>query len=353
MSDDGQPPGWDLPPRWGPPPGWSQPPAPPPVPPRRKRFRLLLVGVAASLAALLVASLLVGTVHYREAILARWQPPGWATSSSASPSPSASPPVATSGTPEPIARATFSLSPDGYGTPEHNLIYRTVAMRTVGCRADLRSTSSAAYERYAKQVTACLDRAWRRVLRSQGMAFRAPHVVVGARPESACGDDEEVGYHPFAYYCDADETMYFVMRALRRNHYTIRDRDYLMQSAVHEYGHHVQTLFGLWPYYERRYAAARPHVARYTRLSRRMELQAQCFAGMFLGRNASTMHLSPREAMYVAAHTGDDNVPGVKSHPAYRTHGHNRNSGYFFARGWGKGRAAACDTWTAPASRVS
>lgn len=352
MSDDGRLPGWDPPPPWDPPPGWNPPPVPiPPRAPKTPRVRLLLIGVAGSVAALLVASVLAGTVHYRDALLARWRP-GWATSSSASPSPTASSAPATSGTPQPTATATIS-TPDSYGTPEHNRIYRTVAMRSVHCHADLRSTTRAAYERFARQVTACLDRAWRPVLESQGIAFRPPHVVVGARPASPCKHDQEVGYRPFAYYCDTDETMYFSMHAFKRDHYSIRDRDYLMETAVHEYGHHVQTLMGLWPYFGRRYEAARLYVDKYTKLSRRMELQPQCFAGMFLGRNASTMHLSERGAKYTAAHTGDDNVRGVKTHPAYRTHGHNRNSGYFFARGWDTGRAASCNTWTAPASRVS
>lgn len=239
----------------------------------------------------------------------------------------------------------------GYGSPERNKIYKTKTMKSVRCRANLRSNSASAYRRYAKAVTKCLDKAWGPVLASQDMEHRKPGIVVSANPTSPCSGGN-AGYVPMAFYCSTNETMYFSTSQVRK--YPIGEyRDWMMETAAHEYGHHVQTLMGMWDVYSERYNAAYPNVARYTRINRRMELQPQCLAGMFMGRNAGPMNLSERKQKYSAGHTGDNAVEGWKQNPKYRTHGQFRNNGYWFNRGWNTSRAGSCNTWTANASRVA
>lgn len=244
----------------------------------------------------------------------------------------------------------------GYGSPESNKIYKTSAMASVRCQADLRSTSSGPYRRYANKVAKCLAKSWSQVFKSQGMSFRAPNTIVSnsKNPHSPCGGNGGIGYIPIAFYCSANETMYFSVPGAQQYSLARRgNREYIMGTAAHEFGHHIQTLYGLWPYYEQRYNNAYPDVKKYTKINRRMELQPQCFAGMFLGRNTGTMNLSSGNLKYTFAHEGDNYVRGWRSHPQYRTHGQNYNSGYWFDHGFGSGRAGTCNTWTAPGSRVA
>ncbi|MBO0829196.1 MAG: neutral zinc metallopeptidase, partial [Streptosporangiales bacterium] len=251
-------------------------------------------------------------------------------------------------------------SPDngggGYGPPESNKLYKTSAMKSVHCNADLGSTAAGPYRRYANEVAKCLSKSWAQVFASQGMSFHPAKTVVSnsKNPSSPCGSNAGIGYVPIAFYCSANETMYFSVPGAQQYSLARRgNREYIMGTAAHEYGHHIQTLYGLWPYFNQRYNDAYPKVSEYTQINRRMELQPQCFAGMFLGRNRSTMNFSAANMRYNFFHQGDNYVPGVKSHPQYRTHGQNYNSGYWFNHGDGSGRAGTCNTWTAPASRVA
>jgi predicted metalloprotease len=84
--------------------------------------------------------------------------------------------------------------------------------------------------------------------------------------------------------------------------------------------------------------------------SRRIELQAQCFAGAFLGAERSTLPM-PREqyqAMIVDVRgRGDDKQPGGR-----RDHGSGRNYAGWVEKGFRERVLAVCNTWTAAQADV-
>ena len=119
-----------------------------------------------------------------------------------------------------------------------------------------------------------------------------------------------------AFYCSGDNTIYMPFAALQTDMYGAQPGVYLALLA-HEYGHHVQTLAGVMEtYWELRYnsgADTEPGLE----LSRRFELQAQCFSGMFLA--ATYGRGSVNDNVLTEARTTQDRGDHVEGRP--RDHG--------------------------------
>jgi predicted metalloprotease len=119
--------------------------------------------------------------------------------------------------------------------------------------------------------------------------------------------------------------------------------------VAHEYAHHVQDRAGILLYGQQQMERAEAVEAR-TETSRRIELQAQCFAGAFLGAERDTLPMT--RAQYEAMLTdvrgrGDERQPVDK-----RDHGSGRNYAGWVVKGYRDQRLAVCNTWTAPSADV-
>ena len=84
-----------------------------------------------------------------------------------------------------------------------------------------------------------------------------------------------------AFYCSADNTLYMPFAGLQTEMYGAHPGVYLAVLA-HEYGHHVQAMSGVLDTYGEASYNAGVDTEAGLELSRRLELQAQCFSGMFL-----------------------------------------------------------------------
>ncbi|MQA76950.1 MAG: hypothetical protein GEV10_00470 [Streptosporangiales bacterium] len=222
-------------------------------------------------------------------------------------------------------------------------------MKSVRCTARLRSTSPGPYSKYVRRITSCLNKAYKIQLARQGIEHRAPSTVMSRSKKggnSPCSSSD-IGYVPAAFYCSTNETIYYNLPE------TATQRvDFALGTPAHEYAHHVQSVTGISEVRNQRHFKASSDAAR-TRLSRRMELQAQCFYGAFLSANANTMNLSRSQIAAQNRH-GDEAIPGVKNHPEYRTHGNGRNNFLWsMTRGWNQRNAGWCNTWSASAKRVA
>jgi predicted metalloprotease len=190
---------------------------------------------------------------------------------------------------------------------------------------------------------------WEAIFRQKfGRAYEQPQLVLftGA-VQSACGF-AQAAMGPF--YCPRDHRLYidlaFYDQLKERFH---APGDFAQAYVIaHEVGHHVQTLLGISEQVMAR--RQRSGQAAANALSVRMELQADCFAGLW-GRNASNVTLEPgdiEEALRAASAIGDDTLQKRSQGyvvPESFTHGSAEQRVQWFRRGYEAGSIDACDTF--------
>ncbi|HEX2241503.1 MAG TPA: neutral zinc metallopeptidase [Actinomycetota bacterium] len=176
---------------------------------------------------------------------------------------------------------------------------------------------------------------------------RAQLVLFEQSTHSACGGaTEQIGPH----YCPADQKVYLDLdffRELRRRFGAPGD---FAQAYVlaHEIGHHVQKLLGVEGRV-RQEQRANPDDA--NELSVRMELQADCFAGVWAFTTYERNLLESgdlQEGLDAAAAVGDDRIQsqaGERVNPETWTHGSSEQRMEWFRRGFEDGDPNACDTF--------
>jgi len=190
---------------------------------------------------------------------------------------------------------------------------------------------------------------WGRVLpQEEGRPYEAATLVLFRdNVRSACGM-ASASMGPF--YCPADHNVYIDLGfydALRRRFGAPGD---FAQAYViaHEIGHHVQSLLGI-DLQVRQAQGQQPGDA--NALSVRMELQADCFAGVWGHSAARRGLLEPgdlEEGLDAAAAIGDDRIQqksGQPVNPEAFTHGTSAQRVSWFRRGFDSGDPSACDTF--------
>lgn len=205
-------------------------------------------------------------------------------------------------------------------------------------------------ERLVQFVSVVLDDnqdTWSGVLGSRYQ--RARLVLFTDAVESACGFAESAT-GPF--YCPPDQRVYIDLGFYRE----LRDRfgapGEFAQAYVlaHELGHHVQTLVGTEGQV-RQAQQNNPNAA--NQLSVRMELQADCYAGVWGHSAAQRDMLEPGDlesGLNAAAAIGDDRIQrmgGGRVAPERFTHGSSAQRVEWFRRGFETGQPDACDTFNA------
>jgi hypothetical protein len=189
---------------------------------------------------------------------------------------------------------------------------------------------------------------WRQVLSREGVQYRDAQVVLfrqGVR--SACG------FAPSAvgpFYCPADEKIYVDLSFYDE----LRDRfgapgDFAQAYVLaHEIGHHIQTVLGISSKV-RGAQRASPEAA--NALSVKLELQADCFAGVW-GHSTARRDILERgdieEGLNAAAAIGDDRLQRTarsEVNPDSFTHGSSAQRVEWFRRGLQGGEVSACNTF--------
>ncbi len=203
-------------------------------------------------------------------------------------------------------------------------------------------------EAFFTAARVCLDEAWGPFLQAYNLPFTPPrlHFPKAASFDTQCGTIN-VGIATAAYYCEGD--LYLPFDGLQTDQYGDAPGVYLALFA-HEYGHHVQELAGIMDAaWERIYAEGQDSPAG-QEMSRRKELQAQCFSGMFLGAHVDRGG-SVTRAMYDAAwydqETRGDDTSGT------RDHGSNANYAKWWRAGAYDNRIVDCNTFAAPSEDVA
>ncbi len=189
-----------------------------------------------------------------------------------------------------------------------------------------------------------LEDAWRQILPAQSNArFQAPKLVLfTGQDTSACGYASAAS-GPF--YCPADQKLYLdfaFFDELRREFKAPGD---FAQAYViaHEFGHHIQNLTGMMDKVQR--------AGDNNRLSVALELQADCYAGIWANFAAKQGRLETGdtdEALRAASAVGDDMIQKRTQGyviPDSFTHGSAEQRTEWFAKGMRSGDMRQCQTF--------
>lgn len=207
-----------------------------------------------------------------------------------------------------------------------------------------------AMARFVSKVLASTETTWDQVFREGGERYRPPHLVLfsGAIP-TACGTGQ-AAMGPF--YCPADQKVYIDLSFYRDLKQRFHAPGEFAQAYViaHEVGHHVQNLLGISDKVRRAQQGA--NRARVNALSVRLELQADCFAGVWGHRADAVKHIiEPGEieqALTAASAIGDDRLQQQSQGrivPESFTHGSSEQRVRWFKRGMDSGDLRQCDTF--------
>jgi len=205
--------------------------------------------------------------------------------------------------------------------------------------------------RFVSKVLGSTEDVWGRVFQQSGAQYGAPTLVLfEGQVRSACGVGQ-AAMGPF--YCPGDEKLYIDLSFFRTLHQRLGAPGDFAQAYViaHEVAHHVQKLTGSFAKLEA--ARGRGSQAEFNRLSVRMELQADCYAGVW-GHHAGALNLleagDVEEGLNAAMAIGDDRLQRqAQGHvvPESFTHGTSEQRLRWFKRGLDSGRPQDCDTFSA------
>lgn len=205
---------------------------------------------------------------------------------------------------------------------------------------------------FVSVVLADTEDTWHALFRNMGGDYQEPRLVLfSGAVQSACGF-ARAAVGPF--YCPADQKVYIDLSFyddLRRRYRAPGD---FAQAYViaHEIGHHVQTLLGIS---EQVHAARRRASEKESNaLSVRMELQADCLAGIWAhhaDRARGILETGDiEEALTAASAIGDDRLQRQSQGyvaPDSFTHGSSKQRMRWFSHGMAEGSLSACDTFAA------
>ncbi|WP_194816842.1 neutral zinc metallopeptidase [Nocardia sp. XZ_19_385] len=209
------------------------------------------------------------------------------------------------------------------------------------------STEVGTARTFFETAASCLEGAWKPLLEQENLPFEAPTLNVSASTEGITTPCTGTTSSFAAFYCPANKTIYMPISQLQTEIFKNNWVVYLSVFA-HEYGHHVQAMSGILRRANAERVDAGVRSARGLELSRRVELQAQCFNGMYLGSSNKGGTLSNAQ-MNVAKRDANGRGDGPTD---ARDHGTAENSGNWFELGVEKNRTFDCNTFTAPAGAV-
>ena len=207
--------------------------------------------------------------------------------------------------------------------------------------------------KFVSTVLADTEDVWKDVFAKNGATYKEPRLVLfrGQTSTGGCGAGQ-AAMGPF--YCPADQKVYIDLAFYE----TLTKRlgapgDFAQAYVIaHEVGHHVQNLLGISGKMEQ--MRGRVSKTEFNALSVRLELQADCFAGVWAHHAQNQRQILQQgdveEAMNAAAKIGDDALArssGGAVVPESFTHGSSTQRQKWFDNGLKNGSVKACDTFSA------
>jgi len=205
---------------------------------------------------------------------------------------------------------------------------------------------------FVSVVLADTEKTWHGIFRQYGKTYREPKLVLFTDAvDSACGF-AQAATGPF--YCPGDQKVYIDLGFFEEMKNRFQAPGDFAQAYViaHEVGHHVQNLLGIAEKVQS--TMRRVSKAQANRLSVRMELQADCYAGVwgyYADRSRGLLETGDlEEALGAASAIGDDRIMRRSSGtvvPDAFTHGTSAQRVRWFRRGFETGDVKQCNTFEA------
>jgi predicted metalloprotease len=205
---------------------------------------------------------------------------------------------------------------------------------------------------FVSVVLAETEDVWNGIFQAEGLKYEEPTLVLFAgQVQSACGYASSAS-GPF--YCPGDKKVY-----LDTTFFEQLDRQFgasgdFAQAYViaHEVGHHIQNLTGILPKFNQMRQSMSE--AETNAMSVRVELQADCFAGVwahYTGQKGLLEQGDVEEALNAAQQIGDDTLQKRTQGyvvPESFNHGTSEQRQKWFAAGLQSGKLSSCDTFNNP-----
>jgi len=203
---------------------------------------------------------------------------------------------------------------------------------------------------FVRTVLADTEDTWNEIFQSNGARYEEPTLVLfGGQVRSACGFASSAS-GPF--YCPGDRKVYLDTEFFKELSQRLGAGGDFAEAYVvaHEVGHHVQNLLGVLP----KFNQARQNMSETeaNRMSVRVELQADCFAGVWGKRTQQKGFLESgdlEEALNAAQQIGDDTLQKRSQGyvvPESFNHGTSQQRMRWFKQGFDTGDMKACDTFS-------
>lgn len=202
---------------------------------------------------------------------------------------------------------------------------------------------------FASVVLADTEDVWNMLFQQAGSRYQPPVLVLySGMTETACGLGQSAS-GPF--YCPGDNQLYIDLEFLAELQRMGAPGDFAFAYVVaHEVGHHVQNLIGVATKVHREKQRSSQTAA--NALQVKMELQADCFAGLWAHHAHKQRQVLERgdveEGLAAAASVGDDRLQraaGRRVQPETFTHGSSQQRMTWFRRGLESGAVDACNTF--------
>lgn len=210
-------------------------------------------------------------------------------------------------------------------------------------------TSSCTIDAISRETCSALsslNKTWEPVFAAANVPFKQPKLVFYSQMgQSGCGAAQSA-MGPF--YCPGDQGIYIDTDFYKEMEQRMGAGGDFARAYViaHEYGHHIQTLTGISDQI-RSLQAQRPNAA--NQLQVRMELQADCYAGVWAAKNRNFIEPGDMEEGLNAAHAiGDDTLmanAGRRPVEASFTHGSSAQRVEALRRGLQSGNDSVCDAF--------
>jgi predicted metalloprotease len=237
----------------------------------------------------------------------------------------------------PLSLLSGELGMDGSGFEQQ---------QTTGDRTPATDETTA----FVRTVLAETEDTWNGIFQANGQQYQEPVLVLfSGQVNSACGFASSAT-GPF--YCPGDHKLYLDTNFFKELEQRFEAAGDFAEAYViaHEVGHHVQNLLGILPKFNQ--ARQRMSEADANRMSVRVELQADCFAGVwgkFTQQKGILDTGDLEEALNAAQQIGDDTLQKRSQGyvvPESFNHGTSAQRARWFKRGFDTGDMKSCDTFS-------